>query len=451
MKLKRRGCWVFLGCLVVILVGSLAYFGRNESIATPYMGAYSLADGRLVFISPRDSETLRYRFMNGDSGALRPTGGATYVAGPGWSGDEPVEVSITFNPLTGRTSPGLDWSQHGKDLAATRLDFPEISGSFESHGLSLRAKLVLPKGSGPFPVVVFVHGSERDSAVESYYNPYMFAAHGVAGLVYDKRGTGASEGKYSQNFHLLSDDTVAAVEWLRTQPGIDAASVHLAGYSQGGWVAPLAATKTSIRSLLINFGPMVPVTGEDRWGYVYALEQAGFGEDVIQEVDEINVLASAIIDRDEDHFAELKGALERAESETWYPTLQGSDSMLGLVSSARFPWLMFRGYRWWLHRGSEPFIDRLYDPVPTVESLDTPSLWVFGSEDSSIPTPWSIRALERLQALGRPIEIEVFSGADHGILLFEEKEGERRYLAYPPAYLPLQVDWVRRQSKLAGS
>lgn len=448
MTPKRKGCFIALGCMVVLLVSAVFFFGRSKSIATPFLGAYSFSDGRFVFISPRDGETLRYRLMNGDSGALRPSGGGTYVAGPGWSGDEPAEVSVTFDPVTQGTSPGLVWRRNGKDLKARRVGSSEIVGSFESHGLSLRAKLVLPEGSGPFPVVVFVHGSERDSAVESYYNPYMFAAHGVAGLVYDKRGTGASEGQYNQNFHLLSDDTAAAVEWLRNQPGVDSEKVHLAGYSQGGWIAPLAATKVSVRSLLIGYGPMVPVKSEDRWGYIYALEEAGFGEEVIHEVDEINRLASAIMDRGEDRWTELREALERAESEPWYDTLRASDSVLGFASSSRFPWWTLRLFVWWMNRGSEPFVDRLYDPVPTMEALDIPSLWIFGAEDSSMPTEWSIRELEGLREQGRPIEIKTFPGAEHGILLFEENEDGRSYLGYPPTYLPLQVDWVKSQSGL---
>ena len=114
---------------------------------------------------------------------------------------------------------------------------------------------------------MIVHGSEAYSAVDHYSEPYMYAANGFATLAFDKRGTGESDGKYLQNFHVL-DDVVAAVRWLREQPGIDGNRIHLAGYSQGGWIAPLAALKDgNIRSVLVGYGVMVPVTGEDRWGY----------------------------------------------------------------------------------------------------------------------------------------------------------------------------------------
>ena len=87
--------------------------------------------------------------------------------------------------------------------------------------------------------------------------------------------------------------------------------------------------------------------------------------------------------------------------------------------------------------------------MPTVASLAIPSLWIFGGEDSSMPTGWSIEELERLQAAGRPVEIEVFPNAEHGILLFEEEEGGRSVTGYAPGYLPMQVGWIRGEGGLA--
>jgi len=243
---------------------------------------------------------------------------------------------------------------------------------------------------------------------------------------------------------------VAAVDWLRARPEVAPNSIHLAGYSQGGWIAPLAATKTDVKSLLINYGPMVPITGEDRWGYVYALEQAGFGRDAVREVDEINDIASDIMDRGENRWDELKTALKEAEGREWYEAVQGSDSMVGFMTATSMPMWAMRLYAWWSFRGDVPFVDRLYDPVPTLASLDTPSLWIFGGEDSSMPTGWSIEELEKLRAAGRPIEIEVFEDAEHGILVFDGDAGvdDRQIVGYAPGYLPLQVDWILRQSDL---
>ena len=113
-------------------------------------------------------------------------------------------------------------------------------------------------------------------------------------------------------------------------------------------------------------------------------------------------------------------------------------------------WVM-RLYAWWKLRPVDgaPKAERFYDPVPTVAGLDVPSLWIFGGEDHSMPTYWSIDRLVPLRAAGRPIEILLYPEADHGILRFEEMEdGARRMLGYEPGYLATQVAWLRFQSGL---
>lgn len=452
MKLALRKRWIVLAVLVITSVVVYFTWFRTEPLDPRFNGAYRLEDGRLVVVTAREGDTLRYSLMDGESRALWPTGDTTYEAGPGWSDRKPVEVEVAFSPPgPDGGSAGFTWKRPDGSGQARRLDLPETIFTFPSGDLTLRGKLVTPPGRGPFPVVVVVHGSGKESAVDGYSMPYLFASHGIATLVYDKRGTGGSEGKYTQNFHVLARDVLAAVDWLRKRPEVDPSRIHLAGYSQGGWIAPLAASRTrGIRSLLINYGPMVPVTGEDRWGYVYALRRKGFGEDAIRQADRLNGVLSAITDRREDRWDELGRLLEEAEGQPWFEAIAGSDSSLGFVAGTRVPLWGIRLYAWWALRpkDGEPFIDRLYDPVPTVASLTaTPSLWIFGGEDDSMPTGWTVEKLEGLRAQGRPIEIRVFPQADHGILRFEEaRDGTRKYLGYEPEYLRTQVEWLRKQS-----
>ncbi len=454
-----RKRWIVL--LVLLIGGAAAYaFSREDPPDPRYNGAYWLEGGHLTLVTARTGGTLRLTRLTGESRALWPAGDRTYTAGPGWSDKAPVEVRVEFEkPAANVGAGGVLYAPRlfrtpvgGKLQAAWREELPETHFTFTSYGLELRGKLVRPKGRGPFPAVVIVHGSGRDSAVDTYYMPYLFAAHGIATLVYDKRGTGGSEGDYTQNFHVLARDVVAAVEWLRTQSGIDPSMIHLAGYSQGGWIAPLAATKTpGIRSLLINYGPMVPVTGEDRWGYVYTLRKKGFGEEDIRKADRIDNVIGAIADRGEDRWDELGRLLDEAEGEPWFEAVEGSDSALGFVAGTRVPRWALRLYAAWaLRPRDEPFIDRLYDPVPTVDSLQaTPSLWLLADEDESMPTGWTVEKLEALRAKGRPIQIRVYPRTDHGILLFdEEPDGERHYLGYHPDYFRDQVRWLRSQSGL---
>jgi dienelactone hydrolase len=440
---------------LAVIVGIAVYVAtRPEAADTRFTGAYALADGTLVFVSPREGKVLRYRTMNGESGVLWPTADGEYEGGPGWDQREPVTNRIKFDRADAG-SQGFDWRRaDDKPVRARRIDLPEHTSMFASGELQLRGKVVLPDaatyGPGPYPAVVIVHGSEDYSAVDYYFEPYLYAANGFAALAFDKRGTGESQGKYLQNFHVLSDDVVAAVRWLRTQPGIDGNRIHLAGFSQGGWIAPLAALKDgNIRSLLIGYGVMVPVTGEDRWGYFYALQQKGLGADAVAAADRVNALIEDIVDRRQNRWSELGSMLDAGRSQPWFAGVRGSDSMLGVLTDTKLPLWAMRVYLWWRIRsqGDTPFIDRVYDPVPTMQKLQTPSLWLLGGADSSAPTPWTLRELQKLQAEGRPVQVRVFADADHGIIKFvQAQNGERRYTGLEPDYYPAQIAWLRANS-----
>lgn len=443
-----------LAALAVIVAVAVYIVLRPEAPDTRFTGAYALADGTLVFVSPREGKVLRYRTMNGESGVLWPTGAGEYEGGPGWEQREPVVNHVKFDSAdSGRT--GFEWRRaDDKVVHARRIDLREHTSMFPSGELQLRGKVVLPDaatyGPGPYPTVVIVHGSEDYSAVDFYSDPYLYAANGFAALAFDKRGTGESQGKYLQNFHVLSDDVVAAVRWLRTQQGIDGNRIHLAGFSQGGWIAPLAALKDgNIRSVLVGYGVMVPVTGEDRWGYFYALEQKGLGADALAAADRVNALIEDIVDRHQNRWSELGTLLDAGRSQPWFAGVRGSDSMLGVLADTKLPLWAMRVYLWWRIRsqGDIPFIDRVYDPVPTMQKLQTPSLWVLGGEDSSAPTPWTLRELQKLQAEGRPVQVRVFPAADHGIIKFvQAPNGERRYTGLEPDYYPAQIAWLREHS-----
>ena len=441
---------IFLGLLGLLIVAGAIYgwTNRPEPADTRYSGAYVLDDGLFVFVTPREGEVLRFRTMAGETGALWPAGKDRFEGGRGWAEREPAYHTFTFERDAQGHPAALTWTQHGiEPRRATRVPLGETIATFPSGELTLRGKLVMPATACPCPSVVVVHGSEDYSAVDYYAEPYVYAANGFATLVFDKRGTGESTGRYSQNFRALAGDVLAAVKWLRDQPGIDAHRVHLAGFSQGGWIAPLAAARDSnIKSVLIGYGPMVPVTGEDRWGYVYALQQKGFGDDAIAKADRINDVISDIFDRGANRWGELKQMLQESRGDPWFEAVKGSDSALGYAADTKMPLWMVRLYLWWkIGRESPPFIDRLYDPVPTLAALKSPSYWIFGGADSSMPTDWTIEALEKLQKRGRPIDYFVYPEADHGILRFEtDKDGSRKVLGYEPDYYRRQIDWLKR-------
>ena len=125
----------------------------------------------------------------------------------------------------------------------------------------LQAWLWRPAGAGPFPALVYNHGSEKDpmAGTDSGVGPF-FVAHGYAVLFPYRRGSGRSAGRHwDEGIDKLSDDqqeqimidrlaqenddVVTAIEWLRAQPWIVRDDITVGGCSFGGIETLLTAER----------------------------------------------------------------------------------------------------------------------------------------------------------------------------------------------------------------
>jgi carboxymethylenebutenolidase len=145
---------------------------------------------------------------------------------------------------------------------------------FASGKLKLKAYLWKPAGSGPFPAVLFNHGSGGADADHTAGMPItqaanvlapFFVKHGYAFFYPFRRGQGPSasqapfmqevlrreeeskgkEARQHLQFILLTteqlDDVMAALAFLKAVPGIDSQRIAVAGHSFGGQLTLLAA------------------------------------------------------------------------------------------------------------------------------------------------------------------------------------------------------------------
>ena len=401
------------------------------------LGAYRLEDGRVVSMRRSAGDSLRYRvYQTGETGRLYPGEDDEWMSGDGFSNRDPVALRVRFVDEN-----SISWLATDAEMQPGARFLRVEPVEFDIDGATLRGELLLPPGAGPFPAVVLVHGSGKDAATQYFYSGDFLAANGMATLIYDKRGSGSSEGRFTFDFDQLARDVVAAVDTLAGHPSIDPERIGLCGYSQGAWVAPLAASMDQrIRFVSISYGMIESPTDEAIWETQDLLRSRGVDEEGIREATplvraSVGIVASGFSDG-WDRFHEAKRSTNGAP---WREKLDGSP----VQKMLRYPkWLT----KMLGPRLAPEGLDWSYSSDAVLDSLDIPMTWLLATEDSSAPNDETIRKLREFRNSGKPFELILFDGADHGMLSFEERNGERTYTGYAAGYFEAEVENVLRMS-----
>lgn len=318
------------------------------------------------------------------------------------------------------------WTGCARSPAQPAVHTEEVR--FSSGAVKLAGTLFLPGKSGKHPAVVLFHGSgpqARDSARARW-----FAELGLAALAYDKRGVGESTGDFRKvPFQDLVEDGLSAIAFLKTRSDIDSRRIGVWGLSQGGWLGPLAASKSSDVAFVIAVsGPGVSPGEQMIFYYASELRNAGFVDADVAEASTLrrlvwNYLASG------SGFEEARTALDRAKTKRWYAEVRGQqDDLIG--SFAQPP----RSSNWYE-------TEMNYDPVATLRKLKVPALFLFGADDQLVPAAKSAEIIRQTltESGHRDFTIKIFPGADHGIYV-RDATGSMRLAS---GYEETMKQWVR--------
>ena len=276
---------------------------------------FAVAGGRLLDLESGEVHAL---YLNG----------RRFDIGAGFARRAPVRGTASFD-AAGATLPA------GR---ATRVRTRQLEVRFRSGRNMLAGTVTLPPGPGLHPAIVWVHGAGVQT--RNYFPdlPALLVGSGFALLTYDKRGVGQSGGTFpgdradGRAISTLAGDAQAAARFLAAQPGIDRARLGLAGHSQGGWIAPLAATREPAVRFVVAFA------------------------------------GSALSQGETDHWSDIAGSGNSRPTQT-------EEEMEADV----------------LRQGSSG-----YEPRPALQALRVPSLWLFGRLDYVVPTRLSIRRLRQI-------------------------------------------------------
>lgn len=147
------------------------------------------------------------------------------------------------------------------------LDYDVVS--FTSDGLTLYGYLYRPPGDGPFPAIVFNHGSEEYPGIGKFVAQY-YLENGFVFFFPHRRGQGRSHeaGPYIGNavdddhpdspalpdgLVQQSDDVIAAAAYVASLPYVDKTRVATIGCSFGGIEALFAAEQGTGLASAVDF------------------------------------------------------------------------------------------------------------------------------------------------------------------------------------------------------
>jgi len=418
----------WLVAFVIATLASGVAHAADASVGNCHAGAYRLADGSVVDVGPSDGSHLRWRRDDGTTGQLTSHADGAWTSTLGWT-DKPDGIKVTFS----------DCAKGRIDFAGRRgqrIAFDVTNTHFQGAGVMLAGRLVLPKGNGRVPIVVLVHGSEHMSALDFYSLQRMFPAAGIGVFVYDKRGTGASGGTYTQSFLLLADDAIAAVGEAKRLAGARAGRIGYQAGSQGGWVAPLAAKISPVDFVIVGFGLAVSPLDEDREAIAYDMQRQGYGPDVMAKAMQVaDASAAILLSGFRSGYDKLDAVKQKYGKQPWFKHVHGD------VTWALLAWSTEELKQ----KGPVLFAGAplQYDPMPVLRNLDTPQLWILGGEDADAPSAETIRRLRVLQHAGRPITLAVYPHAEHGMYEFETRQdGTRVDTRNPEGYFRMMCDFI---------
>jgi pimeloyl-ACP methyl ester carboxylesterase len=310
--------------------------------------------------------------------------------------------------------------------------------------------LTTPFNKGKHPAVIMITGSGPQNRDEELlgFKPFAviadyFTTRGIAVLRYDDRGFGQSKGKKVNESTTLefAEDVLEAVKYLQSREDINPKQIGLCGHSEGGIVAPLAASMNDdIAFIVLIAGTSVK------------------GIDVIQEQNKLIMKANNTPDAElektqhlyskffnvvlaDTGWNELKmmlrdAILEDMKSETDSAKTaneKSAESMADMqLSGLNTVWLKY-------------FVS--YDPYPALTKVKCPVLALFGELDLQVPPSQNKGPMEEaLSKSGtKDYKIVLMPKANH---LFQSAStgSPNEYASLPkefvPGFLDTMANWI---------
>lgn len=275
---------------------------------------------------------------------------------------------------------------------------------FSSGAVTMAGTLFMPATRGPHPAIIIVSGRGYGSRAGNAAEATRLAQRGVAGLIFDGRGVGASGGdRMKTTAEERYQDVVAAIDLLAARNDIDAKQIGLWGISAGGWVIPVAAQRSGKAAfLMLDVGPAESLA-----------EQQG-------HVVEYNMRWNAKEKFTEEEFKAAYAYQKKLVELSWQQAPW--ETFAPLVAKARQQrWATYVDVPENLENEELDYFRRYknFDNTAALRQMKIPVLAWYGERDYVVPPPENVAKLEGLlkEAGNTDFEILVMPEADHGMMI----------------------------------
>ena len=344
-------------------------------------------------------------------GAVRQdkSGGFDIVFVTGQFEKGPMDFRIVFNSERQVAGLFLAPAATGNRPQEPRKPYPyreeEVSYASMEEGIKLAGTLTFPESGGPFPAVLLISGSGAQNRDEEIMGHKLFLVladyltrRGIAVLRVDDRGVGGSSAGLPTATTLnYVQDVLGGVSYLKSRKEINPRGIGLIGHSEGGIIAPLAASRSG------DVAFIVLMAGSGVSGREIILEQikllgkaGGASEQQIAENIKYENMVFDILSETPDNEAAEKRI---SEALSGYPA--GKDAVQGAQMKAALS-------QWFRH-----FIN--YHPRPALEKVKCPVLAIFGEKDLQVSPRQNLPEIESALVAGgnKDFKVVELPGLNH--------------------------------------
>lgn len=288
----------------------------------------------------------------------------------------------------------------------TSLAYESVDVNFTNNEsqIALSGTLTLPKSVSRCPGLILVTGSGPQNRNEELFGhkPFeriadYFSSRGMAVLRYDDRGTGESEGDFAKaDTDDFMSDALAAFDFLRTYPGVDSFKTGIAGHSEGGLIAAMAASKRSdVAFVVMLAGPALKGEEISILQSIKILRNMKMSENKIREIESLNRRIYALA-KEETDTTILKSKIRE---------IMFAAGVYGARFDAIFKSVANRWFKRYL----------TLDPACFLAKTDCPVLALFGEKDFQVPADENIAAIDEIieNSGKKNIAIKSVPGVNH--------------------------------------